>query len=150
MTENRPCSDSLPAPTMHNGFHNTAVLIMAQLVGFNYVRKRKGPKMGAKYSHFKGGDNSEGVGLDREKRVTEMREGLPTSSLRSHLHPPDRAPSNRSELERESWKISLLFLGHGFQMAGLNWGSTRRDRKPESNEDQRGSDQLRKPLSGGS
>lgn len=70
---------------MHNGFHNTTVLIMAQLVGFNYVRKTKGPKMGAKYSHFKGGENSEGVGLDREKRAIERRQGLPTSSLRSHL-----------------------------------------------------------------
>lgn len=46
MTQNRLYSDSLLAQAMHNEFHNTVGLIMAQLVGLNYARKRKGPKTG--------------------------------------------------------------------------------------------------------
>lgn len=44
MTENRLCSDSLPAQAMHNGFRNTTGLIMAQLVSLNYTRMWTGPK----------------------------------------------------------------------------------------------------------
>lgn len=40
MTQNRPCSDSLPAQAMHNGFGNTTGLLMVQLGSLNYARKR--------------------------------------------------------------------------------------------------------------
>ncbi len=46
MTENRPCSDSLPAQAIHNGFSNTTGLIMVQLVNLEYERKGKRPNKG--------------------------------------------------------------------------------------------------------
>lgn len=41
MTQNRPCSDSLPAQAIHNGFSNTTGPVMAQLVNFKYGRKEE-------------------------------------------------------------------------------------------------------------
>lgn len=46
MTQNRPCSDSLPARAIHNGFSNTTGLIKAQLVNLKYERMRERPNEG--------------------------------------------------------------------------------------------------------
>lgn len=46
MTQNRLCSDSLPARAIHNGFSNTTGLIMVQLVNLKYERKRERPNEG--------------------------------------------------------------------------------------------------------
>lgn len=143
MTQNRPCSDSLPAQTMHNGFHNTAALIMAQLVGFNYSRKRKGPKTGGYIAILSRGIITKGWIWTGKKG--QRKEGMDCRRTVSG-HTSIARPTSDQKW-RESWKISLPFLGLGFQMAGMNGGFMRRGRKPESNEDQRGSFHLRKPLS---
>lgn len=41
MTENRLCSDPLPAQAMHNGFSNTKSLIMVQLVNLKYESNKE-------------------------------------------------------------------------------------------------------------
>ncbi len=71
MTQNRLCSDWLPAQAMHNGFSNTTGLIMGQLFNFKYERKRKGPNEGNVVVHRK--KNSKRRDKTDWERLTERR-----------------------------------------------------------------------------
>lgn len=91
MTQNRLCSDSLPAQAIHNGFSNTTGLIMVQLVKLKYERKRKRPNEGNAATH-RGKEKQE----KRERKMTRDRE-------KNHVEKPNRKQDGLVERKKE-WK----------------------------------------------
>lgn len=72
MTQNRPCSDSLPEQAMHNGFRNTTGLIMVQLVSLN-TRKGKKRQNGGNVAIHRGNGKHKKTVL-RERKDKERKE----------------------------------------------------------------------------